>query len=737
LRIESNINAEVAGGKKDYKSIIKGKNNQMLKEFMCYSIKERQILSNILFLTITIPLSIFLFSCHENDMPPNTRQDNVKEVLHGIEIIDPYRWLEDQNSSETRKWIENQNNYSTGLLANYPARAAIKTRLKEMLNVDQTGSLIIRGDRYFIWKKEATQELWSVYLRKGLNGTDEVLLDPAQLSTDNSMSFSVEDVSSDGKLILFGIRKGGEDEREIRLMDVDSKTDLPDQLPRSRYSNFALKKDKTGFYYSIEDRVIGPRTYYHKMGTDPSKDIYLFGEGLTSDKGIGVLLSSDDRYLIILVYHGWAKTEIYLKDIKKDTPIIPVIKNVDANFFPEYADDRLYLHTNWKAPKGRIVSVDLKHPAVDNWKEIVSEKTDAIQNFSLISGNLYVHYLHNVVSRIVIYTTDGKENGDVPLPGLGSIRGPWGDWEGDNVFLEFRSYVQPRVLYQFNQKSDESKLWANSDMNFNPEKFEVKQVWYPSKDGTKIPMFLVHKKDLEPDGNNPTLLYGYGGFNQSLTPRFDTMAALLIEQGGIYAVANIRGGGEFGEAWHKAGMLENKQTVFDDFIRAAEWLIEYQYTSSSRLAIIGYSNGGLLVGSCLTQRPDLYQAVLCLFPDLDMIGYYRFENNNPPALAEYGDASNPEHFKFLMKYSPYQHIKSGIDYPAVLLATGDTDTRVPPLQARKMTARLQSATSSDRPIVLMYDTKAGHSGGKPQSKQIEDLSMKLAFLFWQLDMEYK
>jgi prolyl oligopeptidase len=683
---------------------------------------------------------ILLFSvtgCQKIKEPPITRQDNVKEILHGVEIVDPYRWLEDQNGPETRDWIDAQNNYTNDLLSNIPSRPAIKDRLEELLYIDQIGSLTIRGDRYFIWKKGANEELWSLYFRRGLDGPDEILLDPNKISQDHTSSYSLEDISDDGKMLLYGIRKGGEDEIEIRLMDVDTKKDLPDRLPRALYSNFSIKKDKRGFYYGTQNRDVGPRTYYHELGTNPSKDEYLFGKGLTSDKWVSAFVSDDDRYLIIVVYHGWAKSDIYLKNIDSDKPFFPVIENVDATFFPQYAGNRLYLQTNWKAPNGRIVCIDPENPSQDNWKEIVPQKKDAIQNYSLVAGNLYVHYLQDVTSQIKIYSSEGNDEGELPLPGLGSIRGPWGNWGSDDVFFEFRSYIQPRILYRYNQNTNLSKEWAKNDVDFVPELYQVKQVWYPSKDGTKIPMFLVSKRDLKTTGNHPTLLYGYGGFNYSMTPQFNSMAALWIEQGGIYAVANIRGGGEFGEKWHKAGMLENKQNVFDDFIYAAEWLIENRYTSPSKLAIIGYSNGGLLVGSCLTQRPDLYQAALCMFPDLDMIGYYRFENNNPPALGEYGDASNPEHFKFLYKYSPYQNVKAGTNYPAVLLATGDADTRVPPLQARKMTARLQSATSSDRPILLLYDTKAGHSGGKPQSKIVEDLSLELAFLFWQLNMEYK
>jgi prolyl oligopeptidase len=373
-------------------------------------------------------------------------------------------------------------------------------------------------------------------------------------------------------MLLYGIRKGGEDEIEIRLMDVDTKKDLPDRLPRALYSNFSIKKDKRGFYYGTQNRDVGPRTYYHELGTNPSKDEYLFGKGLTSDKWVSAFVSDDDRYLIIVVYHGWAKSDIYLKNIDSDKPFFPVIENVDATFFPQYAGNRLYLQTNWKAPNGRIVCIDPENPSQDNWKEIVPQKKDAIQNYSLVAGNLYVHYLQDVTSQIKIYSSEGNDEGELPLPGLGSIRGPWGNWGSDDVFFEFRSYIQPRILYRYNQNTNLSKEWAKNDVDFVPELYQVKQVWYPSKDGTKIPMFLVSKRDLKTTGNHPTLLYGYGGFNYSMTPQFNSMAALWIEQGGIYAVANIRGGGEFGEKWHKAGMLENKQNVFDDFIYAAEWL---------------------------------------------------------------------------------------------------------------------------------------------------------------------
>jgi prolyl oligopeptidase len=352
----------------------------------------------------------------------------------------------------------------------------------------------------------------------------------------------------------------------------------------------------------------------------------------------------------------------------------------------------------------------------------------------LAGGKLFVQYLHNVTSQVRIFSIEGQPEGEVSLPGLGSAGPPRGRWTSSEAFFSFVSHTTPQTSYRYDVSTRTAEVWSRAEVPFESSRFEVQQVWYPSKDGTRIPMFLVHRRGLKPDGNRPTLLYGYGGFNVSLTPAFSSTAALWVEQDGVYAVANLRGGGEFGEEWHRAGMLAKKQNVFDDFIAAAEWLIKNGYTNPARLAIQGGSNGGLLVGAALTQRPELFRAVLCEFPDLDMVGYHRFEYKNPPALLEYGNAADPAQFKYLYAYSPYQHVKPQTRYPAVLLVTGDADTRVPPLQARKMTARLQAATASDRPILLLYDTKAGHSGGKPLSRQIEDQALEMAFLFQELGM---
>jgi prolyl oligopeptidase len=659
--------------------------------------------------------------------PPSTHREAVSETIHGVEIVDHYRWLEEQESPETRAWIDAQNTHAESLLAGRPSRERIRQRLTELMRM--------RGGRYFVWKRRAGDDLAILYARSGLEGKDEVLIDPHELSPDHTTDITLLDTAQDGSLLVYGIREGGVDEVDVRVMDVASREDLPDRLPTALYTGVSLTADKSGFYYGVHDREAGTRLYYHAMGSAPDRDRQIFGNGYGPDKWISPFVSDNGRYLLITVYHGWSKSEIHFRDLGTQRPIRPLVDDVDAIFYPRFAGDTLVMQTDWNAPKGRILAVDLEDPARERWREVTPEGSDAISGFSLAGGRLFVHYLHDVSSQIRIYSLEGDGLGEIDLPGIGTAGAPDGRWESNEAFFDFYSYTVPRTTYRYDVSTGRSTAWARDEVPLDSDRFEVRQVWYESKDGTRVPMFLVHRKDLEPDGRRPTLLHGYGGFNSSLTPRFRPAAVLWVEQGGVYAVANIRGGGEFGEEWHRAGMLEKKQNVFDDFIAAAEWLIDNDYTNPSRLAIQGYSNGGLLVGAALTQRPDLFQAVLCRHPDLDMVRYHEFENNNPPALLEYGNASDPEQFKFLYAYSPYQRVTEGAAYPAVLLTSGDADTRVPPLQARKMTALLQWATASPRPILLLYDTRSGHSGGKPFHKVIEDLSLEIAFLFWQLGME--
>ena len=692
-------------------------------------------------LSLTLPAIILLSllagrqSHSQSPSPPVARQDNVKEVIHGVEIVDPYRWLEDQDSQETRSWIAGENAYTHSLLDPLPMRAGASRRLLEMLHHDTVGNPDLEGGYYFFTKKGADQDLASIYRRKGPTGEDELLIDPLPMSADHTTSVGIDGITSDASLMLYAVRHGGEDETEIHILDLNHGRDLTDVLPRALYLGTSWKKDKSGFYYSLGRRDVGKRIYYHALGSDPAKDPMIFGEGYGPDTWIGPHVSEDGRYLAISVQAGWAKNELYIQNLAENSPIHPLITGINAHFNPQFAGDFLIVQTDWQVPHNRILKIDLRDPKPEKWQEIVPTAEDAIESFSLIGGKVFVNYLHNVTARIQIFSLEGKALGEVALPSSGS-GGVFGRWDRDEGVLYFSSYTTPASIYRYSAATGKRDLWFRNAVPFDSDRYEMEQVWYPSKDSTRIPMFLVHRKGLKPDGQTPTILYGYGGFNVSLTPGFNNGAAWWVEQGGIYAVANLRGGGEFGDAWHKAGMLDKKQNVFDDFIAAAEWLIKSKYTNPQKLAIWGGSNGGLLVGSVLTQRPDLFKAVICDHPDLDMVRYYKFtKNNNPPALLEYGNAADPAQFKFLYAYSPYQHVQPGTKYPAVLITSGNADTRVPPEQARKMAARLQAATRSSLPVMLLYDDKAGHSGGRPFSQVVDELSLKLAFLASELNMK--
>ncbi|MCS6804891.1 MAG: prolyl oligopeptidase family serine peptidase [Acidobacteriota bacterium] len=688
------------------------------------------------FVAFLIPLIMcvtpMLFALAQTPAPPPTRRDNVTEVIHGVTITDPYRWLEDQDSPETRAWIDEQNKYTQSWLGAQPGREPLRQRLTQLIKIDSISLPTVRNGRYFFAKRRADQELFVIYMRQGARGKDEVLVDPHPLSADRRTSVNLMDVSDDGTLIAYAIRQGGEDEVEIRLMNVNTRQHLPDRLPKARYFGLSLKSDNSGFYYSRYSAE-GSRVYYHALGTDPANDPKIFGDGYGPDKIIGAGLSENGRYLTITVSHGAAgdKTEVYVQNIAKQTPIVPIVNDLNARFTGRVAGDTLFLQTNWQAPNGRLFAVDLQNPTRDRWREIVPTSDAVMQGFTLAGGKLCVNYLQNVVSRVKVFDPNGRHQRDIIPPALGSISGVFGRWSSNEAFFSFNSFHIPTTIYRYDIARGQQSVWARLDVPIKSEQFEIKQVWYESKDKTKVPMFLVHAKGLKRDGSNPTLLYAYGGFNVSLTPSFSPRAALWVERGGVYAVANLRGGGEFGEQWHRAGMREKKQNVFDDFIAAAEWLIQNGYTTPAKLAISGGSNGGLLVGAALTQRPDLFQAVVCSVPLLDMIRYHKFLVARF-WVSEYGSSENPDEFKYLYAYSPYHQVKPGTKYPAVLFITGDADTRVAPLHARKMTALLQWATASDRPILLHYDTKAGHAGGVPTSKQIEDLTDELTFLFWQL-----
>lgn len=667
---------------------------------------------------------------------PPTRVEPVRETLHGVEIADPYRWLEDRQSSETGAWIDAQNRYTRGFLDAWSGRDVLRDRLTALLKIDVVDPPRERSGLYFFTKRLATQQQRIIYLRRGLNGRDEVLVDPHAMSADLSISVGIADIANDGSILAYTVRRGGEDETELRFLDVASRKDLPDRLPRARQGDVNVRADKKGFYYSryLSEKE-GGRIYYHAFGTDAARDKEIFGKGYSGDQGVSCGLTDDGRYLILFAYKGSTaeRTEVHFKDVLQG-PIVPVVNDLDARFIPDAAGDLMILQTNWNAPRGRVLAVDLKKPARANWREIIPESDAAMESAELRGGKIVVQYTRNASSQIKVFDIAGKLDRDISLPAIGTVFGVTGRWKSPELFYTFSSFHLPATVYRLDLRRGTQQVWTRLNVPIDAERIETKQVWFESRDKTRVPMFLVYPKGTKLDGNNPVLMYGYGGFNVSMTPSFSVMRAAWVASGGVLAVVNLRGGGEFGEEWHRAGMLEKKQNVFDDYIAAAEWLIQNKYTRSEKLAISGGSNGGLLVGAAMTQRPELFRAVLCFYPLLDMVRYHKFSIARF-WVPEYGSSEDAEQFKYIYAYSPYHRVKPGTKYPAVMFVTGDGDTRVEPLHARKMAALVQASTGSDRPVLLRYDTKAGHvSGGASLEQQIEDNLDYLTFLFWQLDV---
>src|SRR5579872_6770324 len=657
--------------------------------------------------------------------PPETRTEDVIETLHGVTVHDLYRWLEDQQSPETRKWIDAENAYTRSVLDPLPGRAAISKRLEELLRTDRFTVPVVRQGRYFFTRRLASENQFTICLRTSVHGADEVLVDPNK-SEGGASAVQIMDVSGDGKWLIYGTRRGGEDEVAITVLDVDSRKEV-EHMPRARYETMRVTPDKHDLYYG-KHLDEGYRIYHHVFGHEGSPDLEIFGKETGPTEGVACDLSRDGRYLGLYISHGWGKkAEIYMLDRASGGPVTTIVNDIDADFNPLFGGGRLYMQTNWNAPNGRILAVDLANPARDKWKEVVPEAKSVIDSFSVAGGGLAVNYLENVNSRVRLFDADGKPKRDIAFPTLGTVATLDSEWESNEAFYTLTSFAQPATTYRYEISTGKQEVWPQIKTPIDPAQFEVKQVWYPSKDKTRVPMFLVYKKGLKLDGARPTLLYGYGGFLVNQTPAFRTDAVIFAEHGGVFAVANLRGGGEFGEKWHRAGMLENKQNVFDDFICAAEWLIENGYTKPAHLAIEGGSNGGLLMGAMMTQRPDLFQAVACMFPLLDMLRYQNFLLGKL-WVPEYGSAEDAKQFQMIYKYSPYQHVKKGVKYPAIMFVTGDSDTRVAPLHARKMAALVQASTGSNRPVLLRYDTEAGHSSGLPVSKQVELQTDVLSFL---------
>ena len=697
---------------------------------------------------------VSLLGCGSSDSsPPSTKVEMVEETLHGVKVADPYRWLEDQSSPATEEWVAEQTAYARGILDPLPTREKLRGRLSEVLS---TGSLTppeVATGRYFYAKKEGDQNQPIVYMRESLDGSDQVLIDPNQGSTDDGSADDTVTVdwfvpSKDGKLLAYGSSVGGTETSTLYLLDVDKVRTLDESIPKVRFANPQWLKDSSGFYYSRPRDVetIGPgeevydrRVFFHKLGADYEDDRLIFGNGLEKEEIPDAKLSPDERYLLIDVFIGWGRNRLYVLELRRNK-LITIAEDGENAYTGEIIGDTLYLLTNWKASRYQIFTVDLRKPERENWRRIVPEGKPVIESATVAGGKLYTAGIVDARSELAAYSLDGKDMQIIPLPEIGTASGLYGETAGDEVFFEFTSFATPPAIYRIDADADLSQpgalsVWNKLRAAVDPSDFESKQVFYPSKDGTIVPMYIIHKKGVAADGTAPGLLYGYGGFNISLTPVFRGYFFPWLESGGVLAIANMRGGSEYGEAWHRAGMLEKKQNVFDDFISAAEYLIQKKYVDPERFAIHGRSNGGLLMGAAMTQRPGLFQVVICGVPLLDMIRYHRFRMARL-WISEYGSAENAEDFQWIHAYSPYHRVTDGESYPATIIYTADSDSRVDPMHALKMVARLQAANASDAPIVLRYDTAAGHGGGKPLSKIIDEWVDIWSFAFDQLGIEY-
>jgi len=679
---------------------------------------------------------------------PQAEKRPLEETLHGVKIVDNYRWLEDGASPDTQKWVAEEMSYTRSLLDPLPGRDAIHKRLTELLSIGSISSPQIGGKYYFYTRREGMQNQPIVYVRESVDGKDRVLLDVNQLAADGTIALDWYRPSENGKYLVYGTSPSGSEMSTLHIIETKTGGALSDTIERTRACSIAWMPDNSGFYYTRYPKkgdvpegqeMYNRRVFYHELGTDPETDLKIFGEGRDPEDWPNVSLDNDGRLLLITVEQGWTKSELFLMDLKKGTPPTRITTGKNFLYSGSVYNGRVYIVTNEDAPRYRVFVTEAGDYERDNWKEIISQTDAVLQGAAVWGGKIFAQYEQNATSQLKIFGIAGDKISDLTLPALGTVFGSDGKWNRDEIFYGFLSFTVPPTVYRYDMKTKATSLWAKVDApSIDPAAYEVNQEWYHSKDGTRVPMFIVNKKGLKKDGLNPTLLTAYGGFNVSLTPDFKRQAYLWMEHGGVYAVANLRGGAEFGEDWHRAGMLDKKQNVFDDMIAAAEHLIAEKYTDKDHLAIQGGSNGGLLMGAMITQRPDLFRAVVCQVPLLDMLRYQNFQIAKL-WIPEYGSSDNPEQFKWLYAYSPYHHVKQGTEYPAILFMTADTDTRVDPMHAKKMAAEMQAeaknGSSKTRPILLRIESKAGHGAGKPVTKQIEEFTDVYSFLFWQLGMQ--
>lgn len=688
------------------------------------------------------------YSQEGNRVYPSTKTVEQVDEFHGSKVEDPYRWLEDdvRENKDVAAWVAAQNEVTFDYLKSIPQREVIQKRMTELWNYEKIGAPFKRGGRYYFSRNDGLQNQNVLFRQETLGSEPVVLLDPNSWSKDGTVALSGTAFSDDGRYVAYGVQKAGSDWNTWKVMEIESGKVLDDELNWVKFSGAEWTPDSRGFFYARYPEPkegaftalnTNMKVYYHRVGTQQSSDVLVYERPDHPDWGFQQSVSEDGHYLIITV---WVGTDDRYRIVVKDlTEPYGLPWELISNFDHEYSfvgndGSTLYFKTNLNAPNRRVIAIDLKKPAQDQWKEIIPETENAMDSVGIV-GNMFVcSYLKDAKTQVRLHAIDGSFVREVEFPGIGTAGGFDGRRKDTDVFYSFSSFALPPTTYRYNMITGESKLFRKAEVKFNPEDYETKQVFYSSKDGTKVPMFITHKKGLKLDGSNPTLLYGYGGFNISVTPSFSVGRVTWMEMGGVYAVANLRGGGEYGERWHKAGTKQNKQNVFDDFISAAEWLIANKYTSSKKLGIQGRSNGGLLIGACMTQRPDLFGACLPGVGVMDMLRFHKFTAGRFWT-DDYGSADVPEEFPALLKYSPYHNLKGGVQYPATLITTADTDDRVVPGHSFKFAAQLQASQSGTAPTLIRIETSAGHGAGKPTAKIIEEASDEMAFLVKTLGIE--
>ncbi len=678
---------------------------------------------------------------------PATSQITQVDDYHGTKVADPYRWLEDDNSAETKAWVEAQNKVTFGYLEKIPERAAIKERLTKLWNYERYGVPFKQGERYFFSKNDGLQNQSVLYTMTSLESPPTLLLDPNKLSADGTVALSGYDISDDGNLMAYGLSSAGSDWQEWKVRDVRNGQDLSDHVKWVKFSSASWTKDGKGFFYSRYDEPTEEakltkanyfhKLYYHRLGTPQSDDKLVYHRPDHKDWNFYGGVTDDGRYLVITASQGTdPKNRVLYQDLEQpDSPVVELLMDFDADYsFIDNDGPVFWFNTDLKAPRHRVIAIDITKPERANWKEIIPEAQETLTGVGAVNNQFICAYLKDARSQVKVFGLDGSFVREIMLPGIGSAAGFGGKRSESETFYSFTSYTSPGTIFRHDLKNGASTVFRQAKVDFNSNDYETRQVFYASKDGTRVPMFISHKKGLKLDGKNPTLLYGYGGFNISLTPGFSVANLAWMEKGGVYAVPNLRGGGEYGEEWHQAGTKLKKQNVFDDFIAAAEWLIANKYTSPKKLAISGGSNGGLLVGACMTQRPDLFGATLPAVGVMDMLRFHKF-TIGWAWTSDYGSAENADEFKALYGYSPLHNLKHGTKYPPTLITTADHDDRVVPAHSFKFAAALQAAQSGKAPTLIRIETKAGHGAGKPTTKVIEEAADKLAFLVRELQVK--